>query len=202
MSNKQLERREAIIRAARRAFVEKGFAAVSLDEIIRDVGGSRRNIYTLFGNKEELFRAVVEEIINEVVASSVVDEANDTEDPREWLVGLCRRHVGLLCSKEMIAVVRQFIGFASGAPRASHALWNAGPGRFRGFLADWLRRRHAAGTLHVPDPESAAAMLPEMAKGSFQDELLFGLRDEVSAEELDHHVRAAVDLFLDGLRPR
>ena len=202
VSNKQLERRDAILRAARSAFVSKGFAAVSLDDIIRDVGGSRRNIYTLFGGKEDLFRAVVEEIIGEVVATAVVDVPDDSEDPREWLVALCRRHVGILCSEEMIAVTRQFIGFASGAPQASHELWSAGPGRFRGFLTDWLRRRHALGTLHVPDPESAAAMLPEMAKGSFQTELLFGMRSHVSSEELENHVRAAVDLFLDGLRPR
>lgn len=52
-------RREAILTAARRLFVEQGYERTTLEQIVACSGGSLATIYKLFGNKDRLLEAVV-----------------------------------------------------------------------------------------------------------------------------------------------
>jgi len=48
--------REAIVDAAERLFLERGFGAVSMDELAEAAGVARRTLYNQFAGKEEIFR--------------------------------------------------------------------------------------------------------------------------------------------------
>src|SRR5436305_1912077 len=48
--------REAIVDAAERLFLERGFGAVSMDDLAEAAGVARRTLYNQFASKEELFR--------------------------------------------------------------------------------------------------------------------------------------------------
>jgi len=48
--------REAIVDAAERLFLERGFGAVSMDELAESAGVARRTLYNQFAGKEEIFR--------------------------------------------------------------------------------------------------------------------------------------------------
>ena len=54
--------RERILKAATAEFAEKGFGDARVDEIARRAGINKRMLYHYFGNKDELFQAVLEEI--------------------------------------------------------------------------------------------------------------------------------------------
>ena len=51
--------REAIVAAAERLFLERGFGAVSMDELAEAEGLARRTLYNQFANKEEIFREML-----------------------------------------------------------------------------------------------------------------------------------------------
>jgi AcrR family transcriptional regulator len=51
--------REAIVEAAERLFLERGFGAVSMDELASAAGVARRTLYNQFTSKEEIFRAML-----------------------------------------------------------------------------------------------------------------------------------------------
>src|SRR5579864_3420331 len=51
--------REAIVEAAERLFLERGFGAVSMDELAAAAGVARRTLYNQFGSKEEIFREML-----------------------------------------------------------------------------------------------------------------------------------------------
>jgi TetR/AcrR family transcriptional regulator of autoinduction and epiphytic fitness len=51
--------REAIVAAAERLFLERGFGAVSMDELAEAAGLARRTLYNQFANKEEIFREML-----------------------------------------------------------------------------------------------------------------------------------------------
>jgi TetR/AcrR family transcriptional regulator of autoinduction and epiphytic fitness len=51
--------REAIVAAATRLFLERGFGAVSMDELAAAAGLARRTLYNQFANKEEIFREML-----------------------------------------------------------------------------------------------------------------------------------------------
>jgi TetR/AcrR family transcriptional regulator of autoinduction and epiphytic fitness len=51
--------REAIIDAAQRLFLERGFGAVSVDELTAAASVARRALYNQFASKEEIFREIL-----------------------------------------------------------------------------------------------------------------------------------------------
>ena len=55
------EKTEAIVDAARKAFLAKGFDAASMDQIALSANVSKRTVYNRFRSKEELFGAAIME---------------------------------------------------------------------------------------------------------------------------------------------
>ena len=51
--------REAIVEAAQRLFLERGFGSVSMDELAEAAGVARRTLYNQFASKEEIFREML-----------------------------------------------------------------------------------------------------------------------------------------------
>lgn len=65
-------KREQIIEAARKLFNKYGFKKVSMDEIARSAGVTKKTVYTYFSSKEELFNYFVQEELNNM--KKVVEE--------------------------------------------------------------------------------------------------------------------------------
>jgi TetR/AcrR family transcriptional regulator of autoinduction and epiphytic fitness len=51
--------RDAIVDAAERLFLERGFGSVSMDELASAAGVARRTLYNQFASKEEIFREML-----------------------------------------------------------------------------------------------------------------------------------------------
>lgn len=51
--------RDAIVDAAERLFLDRGFGAVSMDELAEAAGVARRTLYNQFSSKEEIFREML-----------------------------------------------------------------------------------------------------------------------------------------------
>ena len=60
-SSRRDARRHAMLDAALELFLEKGYGAVSLNEVVRRSGGSLSTLYDLFGGKLGLLKACVAE---------------------------------------------------------------------------------------------------------------------------------------------
>jgi AcrR family transcriptional regulator len=58
--------RAALVTAARELFATRGYQAVPADEIVRTAGVTRGAMYHHYADKQELFRAVVEELEREI----------------------------------------------------------------------------------------------------------------------------------------
>jgi AcrR family transcriptional regulator len=62
----QVERnRQLVLKAARRVFLEKGYAGASLDAIVEEAGFSKGVVYSQFESKADLFLALLERRISE-----------------------------------------------------------------------------------------------------------------------------------------
>jgi AcrR family transcriptional regulator len=62
------ETRAKLIKSARKAFAEKGYAAASMDELTAEAGLTRGALYHNFGDKRGLLQAVVNQIDAEMAA--------------------------------------------------------------------------------------------------------------------------------------
>jgi AcrR family transcriptional regulator len=83
---KQAERsqatRKALVSAARRLFAKRGFADVGTEEIVRRAGVTRGALYHHFAGKDDLLRAVAEQVEEEVTRKSAEAALAET-DPWE-----------------------------------------------------------------------------------------------------------------------
>jgi len=79
--------RERILAAATEEFASMGFGDARVDEIARRAGINKRMLYHYFGNKDELFQAVLE-LIYETICKAGQSLDLDNVDPRQGLTNL------------------------------------------------------------------------------------------------------------------
>ncbi len=90
------EREEAIVAAAREAFVEGGLRGARMAQIAERAGVAEGTLYLYYKNKSDLMRAVVAQHWDDLTrgAHQAVEQAND--EPVAQLEGLTRFHLDLL----------------------------------------------------------------------------------------------------------
>ena len=77
--------KRALLKAARKLFVKRGFGNTGTPEIATEAGVTRGALYHHFADKTDLFRAVVEEEARKV-ASDIAADTYDTMDARAALI--------------------------------------------------------------------------------------------------------------------
>jgi AcrR family transcriptional regulator len=87
-----LDRRQEILSAALTAFVEKGFAAATIDDVRRLSGASTGSIYHHFGGKEGLAAALYVEGLGEY-QQGFLERLRAARGPEEAVKGLVRHHL-------------------------------------------------------------------------------------------------------------
>jgi len=64
--NMENDRKKEIIEAAKKLFALNGYSPTSMDDIAKDVGINKASLYYFFKGKEEIFAAIIEEVIAEI----------------------------------------------------------------------------------------------------------------------------------------
>lgn len=62
----KIDRKQEIIDAAKAFFAKKGYAETSMDDIAQSVGITKASLYYFFEGKEQIFTAIVEEVVTQV----------------------------------------------------------------------------------------------------------------------------------------
>src|SRR3954466_5375201 len=79
-----------IVQAALDLFVEKGFSSTKMDEIAKRAGVTKGTVYLYFPSKDDLFRAVVEEMMGSQMENAERLVAEHTGSTRELVGELIR----------------------------------------------------------------------------------------------------------------
>jgi AcrR family transcriptional regulator len=189
------ERREAILRIAHEAFLTDGYAATSMSEIARKVGGSKATLYNYFCSKEELFTAVVDEKCQDI-QEMVFDAEMARDDFPKVLTQLAERFVEAVLQDDTIATFRLITAEAARFPELGRAFYSSGPQRSKDRLADFFARAIADGDLKPRDPRIMAGRFFELCKGELHQRKLWGLTPDPTDKEIRAHVADSVDVFL------
>jgi len=86
--------RAELIAVARRLFTERGYVDVGTEEIVRTANLTRGALYHHFSDKRDLFRAVHEQVEQDMVAA-ITASVEGIDDPIELLVEANRRFLDL-----------------------------------------------------------------------------------------------------------
>jgi TetR/AcrR family transcriptional repressor of mexJK operon len=190
--------REAIIRAAAEIFLEQGYAATSIDSIIERVGGSNRNIYTEFGNKEGLFTAIATHHLDKVLSTLAIEDRKGSELPKALVTFGCLL-MEMLMSPNLLGVFRIVVTENARFPELARKFYEDGPRRASETLAKMLRDARARGDIGAVDCAAAADHFVALIRGNLHLEVVLGLRPPPSAREIRKVVNSAVDLFIGGV---
>ena len=197
-SSPRLEaRRRAFLDAATAAFLEKGYASATLDDVIARSGGSRQTLYSLFGGKQGLFEALVAERTASIFAPYPADTLRDRA-PQEVLIDLGVRYLEVVTTPDALGVYRLVVAEGSTMQVIAEKFWKMGPSRSRGLIAEYMAEQARRGTLRVDNADEAAAQFTGMLLGNFHLECLLGLRAAPDRVTIEGYVRSAVQNFLKG----
>jgi AcrR family transcriptional regulator len=190
-------RRTALLRAATHIFLQHGFEAASLDEIIRQAGGSRSMIYEQFGGKEGLFAAIIADLC-ESITTPLAEAIANQRSPASVLTSFADLFMARLMDPASLALYRVVIAESRRFPKLGAQVFAAGPEAAAGQLAAYLSRETRKGTLRIRQPAMAARLFLEMIKGDLHTRALFGVGRPPSRPTIQRCVRAAVAAFLHG----
>ena len=99
---KKDDRRAAILKVARAAFLQHGYSGASMSQIAAKVGGSKATLYNYFPSKKDLFVALADEESTQIFAP-LFDVSEMRGDIRTVLERFVRRFLVLLLSDDLIA---------------------------------------------------------------------------------------------------
>jgi TetR/AcrR family transcriptional repressor of mexJK operon len=173
-------RRRAFLDAATTAFLEKGYANTTLDDVIARSGGSRQTLYALFGGKRGLFEALVSEHSTKIFGP--LDwECQLERTPDDVLLDLGVRCLETVLDPDFVSLYRVVLAEATCMKELSQRFWEIGPGRSRALLAGYFVQQARLGVLRLEEPEQAAHEFLGMLLGAHHMQCLLGLRDRPSA---------------------
>jgi AcrR family transcriptional regulator len=78
------DRMEQALLAAHGLFAERGYAAVTMDEVAAEVGVTKPLLYNYFGNKEQLYIACMERS-GDALVRTILETVGDTSNPGDAL---------------------------------------------------------------------------------------------------------------------
>lgn len=188
-------RREAIMETAWALFLEKGFEAVSVDEIIRKSGGSKSTVYDFFGSKEGLFLELATEVSENILKEMVLPDLSG-QSPREALTRLGHVIAGQILSTKGIELYRLAVSESRRFPKIGRLFFDAGPGRTRKDLSGYLRKEAEAGRLKIKNPLRAAEHFLSMLLGQDHIAMSVGVAGIPTRSKMKEMVDDTVDAFL------
>jgi AcrR family transcriptional regulator len=194
-------RREALLQAAAEVFFEQGYAAASIDAIIERAGGSKRNIYNEFGNKEGLFLAIITENADKVLSTLSMEEI-EGHDLRETLTAFGERLMAGYMSPVLIGIYRMAVTEANRFPDLVKSFYEQGPGRATSQLAEVLEGARKRGEIRTDNCLRVAGHFVGMIRGNLHLQVVLGLRPPPSDKEMREVVASAVEVILNGIRTR
>ena len=194
-------RRQAFLAAAREVFLEQGYEAASVNDVVRRAGGSLATLYAQFSSKEGLFLAVAqdqhERFFNEVMPENVSGldlEAGLQAYGEKWLRALL--------APDHLAFYRIFIGEGRKFPQLLRRFLASGAERTRAAVADYLRDWAARNDAEIQDPDRLASYFFDMARARLHYRSLSDTSFVASEADISEQVRQAVQFFVKGLRAR
>jgi len=191
------QRRDALLDAAQRLFLERGYGQVSVNDIVAEAGGSLTTLYRHFGSKEGLFQAMIERRSHHIYDTLTAEGI----DELPIQVALERLGIDLLVKvmdEETLGIYREVVAESPRQPLLARLFFDGGPGRVRHALADYLERRVQRRRLPACDSVELAGIFLGMLLGEWHLIRVLQLESPPSRAAIESRVKRCVELFLNG----
>jgi AcrR family transcriptional regulator len=187
--------RRRILDAAFAAFMDHGYAATSTLEIATRARASKRELYALFGSKQEMLVACISERASRLQVPIDWPEQRDADTLAGTLVAIGTRLLRETSEPAVVAMFRLAIAEATRAPEVAHALDTVGLEAGRAALRDIMSRACSAGLL-AGNPAEMAALFGGILWSNHMVRLLLGSAERPGPREIADRAEAATRVVL------
>jgi len=189
-----------ILDTAKALFMERGYAETSMDQVSHTAKISKTTLYTRFPSKEALFSAIIR---RECELSGIVFDPEElVRLPLEdGLTRVARGLIEIECSSARRRAEQILAAESTRFPEVVRIFLDVGCGHFHEILNRYFRLAGERGTANVEDAKFTSTAFAAMCSGVLGEDWRMGLAPDPSPEERDELARAAVRLFIRGVRP-
>lgn len=188
-------RRQAFIDTARDAFFARGYGETSMSSIAAKVGGSKTTLWTYFPSKEELFAAVVDDIVRQFSHALTVELPEDAP-VEDALRRFATAMMATILSPPVIALHRVVTGEVHRFPELGATFYQRGPKKGKERLGGYIAAAMADGRLRPGDPMVAARQFSSLCQSGCFHEILLSIEGFTGADRIAGDIEAAIDTFL------
>ena len=151
-------KRRAILEAATRAFLSKGYDSTSMDDVASLAKVSKPSVYRFFSDKERLFAEIISSTTDQVhiAMRDTLETLPASEDVEADLNRLASRFLKVLMQPQVLRLRRLVIANAERFPAVCRAWYEEGFERMLGTLAGCFKELADRKLLRVSDPFIAA----------------------------------------------
>ena len=187
--------RERILKAAFAAFKKSGYATASTLEIATRARVSKRELYRLVGNKQEMLIACISERAKRFDVPADLPVLRDRETLEQLLASFGTKAVREVSDPTVIAVFRLAIAEAVQAPEVARALNSIGREASRAALREIMARAQVSGLL-TGRPVELAEQFAGLLWRDLMISLLLGVAERPNPREIAGRARDAAAAFL------
>ncbi|WP_130802848.1 TetR/AcrR family transcriptional regulator [Acinetobacter ihumii] len=191
------ERRLALLISATELFLENGYDAVSLDDIVNHAGGSKAAIYKYFGNKEGLFKAICDYRRELFFKNMCVAFNSHQHDLRTYLIQTLIGFYQKITCTENAAFMRLVIDRSQRDPELAVYLHERGPEYVQKTIACALQQATQQGQIQCREPLHSAVMYFGILR-NLEWKVIMGVPITLDHAEIIDHIEYCVDVFLNG----
>jgi AcrR family transcriptional regulator len=187
--------RGRILTAAFAAFMTNGYAATSTLEIATRARVSKRDLYALVGNKQEMLMACIAERAKRFQVPADLPVPRDRKSLERLLAVFGARLLYEVSEPKVIAVFRLAIAEVANAPEVARTLDSTGREAGRTALRNIMQQGRASELLDG-DPAELAEQFRGLLWRDLMVSLLLGVAERPNEREIARRARAAAADFL------
>jgi len=185
-------RRDQVIDVARRLFGERGTTEVSMDEIAAEAGVARSTVYVYFASRDELLRACLKRMLDQLLESIAVDWERDTEPAqrlRTLVGGMFERLDDNPAFFRLALVTQEAVAQGSAAVGSELALIGL---EIAGMIQNLYLEGVSSGLFRPMEPDRATSLIGQQIYGAMSvraSELIPMPRADAAAEVTEFILR-------------
>lgn len=187
------QKRDRILRAALGEFSKNGYAGASMVAIAKRAGVSKPTLYQYIGQKDDIFRAVLEQGRAAILAPLEVAADKD-------MVGVLWEfawaYADYVLHPETLSIARLIIGEAERLPDIALQYHQNGPAQALAGIAAYIEAKRAAGVLRFENSDLAAEHLWSLILSGPRNHALHFPADLPSEAELHRSIQSGLQAFL------
>ena len=188
------QKRRGILAAAVNEFQQNGFAGTSMDRIAATADVSKRTVYNHFPSKDDLFEAIVAELLGRCGGLEIAYESDLKLSVQLESIG--RQYADMLTSGDFMKLARVVLSRFIHSPELAGSMV-PGQDKTNKAIVGWIQAAKKDGRLKVRNVQHAGTQFSSLLKAFVFWPQLIGNQKAPSKRERTQCVKSAVAMFLD-----